>query len=175
MRYIDSGMLLRQYLSNIHLLPVEFLPSCICVDDLSLLLSMQQHNNSFNDGVTVPYMNPLDVLHIKTWALLQNATQFLSEKLGKQVNFIVTDGLTSSTFYERWCPFVMRTQIYTDQPRTNPLNIPDLRPEQDSTQPVQVYMHVTKINGEIDSRKIRILYHIVPDEIILKKWDYTIE
>src|SRR5438128_1111076 len=42
MRYIETGISLRQFLANIHLLPVELLPSCICVDDLSQMLSMPQ-------------------------------------------------------------------------------------------------------------------------------------
>jgi hypothetical protein len=164
MRFIDSGMMLRQYLSNIHLLPTELLPTCICVDDLSIILSKNDEHGE------IPYMNPTDVLHIKTWALLQNATEFLSEKLNKKTNFVVADGLTSSAFYEHYCPLVIQTQIYNET-NTNPLNLPDLR-EDTTREPVQVYMHVAKINGDMDTNKIRVLYNVTPEEIIVKKWDY---
>ncbi|KAL0488611.1 hypothetical protein AKO1_015706 [Acrasis kona] len=176
MRYIDNGTLLRSYLSNIHLLPLDSLPTCICIDELStiLLQNQNQQNQQLDDTqVGPPFMDPSNIVHIKTWALLQNAIQFIGKKLNKEVNFVVTDSLESTGFFERFCPLVLRTQIYREQDKNNPHNIPDLRGEEDDTS-VQVYLQVTRINGNGDPYRTRVLYHVSSKELVLKKWDYTL-
>jgi hypothetical protein len=170
MKYLESTTLFTQYLSNLHLLPLEHLPRSIFVHNFSSLFS---NTNTMDDNVSATDLNEstnesnmrdksMDASHMKLLGLLQNTVEFLKIKFNVEnvftPSFLITDQLTALPFFDRWCETVIKVYEYVDNQVAH-----------SNTFCIQY----TKIHGQVDPRRTKLTYQIVSGSILVTKFDFA--